>query len=57
MLDRGQPTQADLKAVSAAMGTEVVNIRVDLGVGAEEATAWGCNMTHEYVSINADYTT
>ena len=57
VLDRGQPTQADLKAVSAAMGTEVVNIRVDLGVGAEEATAWGCNMTHEYVSINADYTT
>lgn len=57
VLDRGQPTQADLKAVSEAMGGELVSIRVDLGVGEASAVAWGCNLTHEYVSINADYTT
>jgi glutamate N-acetyltransferase / amino-acid N-acetyltransferase len=57
VLDRGQPTTADLRAVSEAMGGELVSIRVDLGVGETEATAWGCNLTHEYVSINADYTT
>ncbi|MCK9486535.1 MAG: bifunctional glutamate N-acetyltransferase/amino-acid acetyltransferase ArgJ [Dehalococcoidia bacterium] len=57
VLDRGQPTSVDLKAVSAAMAGEVVSIRVDLGVGEAQATAWGCNLTHAYVDINADYTT
>ena len=36
---------------------EEVRLRIDLGAGAAAATAWGCNMTSEYVSINADYTT
>jgi len=57
VLDHGQPTAADLGAVSAAMGGELVTIHVDLGAGEHEATAWGCNLTHEYVDINADYTT
>lgn len=57
VLDRGQPTTVDLKLVSQAMAQELVSIRVDLGVGGASATAWGCNLTHEYVSINADYTT
>ena len=57
VLDAGQPVAVDLKLVSEAMGHEVVSIRVDLGVGDASATAWGCNLTHEYVSINADYTT
>ncbi|MDA1009909.1 MAG: bifunctional glutamate N-acetyltransferase/amino-acid acetyltransferase ArgJ [Chloroflexi bacterium] len=57
VLQDGQPTTVDLKAVSDAMGGELVTIHVDLGVGDAEATAWGCNLTHEYVTINADYTT
>jgi glutamate N-acetyltransferase/amino-acid N-acetyltransferase len=35
--------QADLK------------IRVDLGVGGANFTAWTCDLTHGYISINADY--
>jgi glutamate N-acetyltransferase/amino-acid N-acetyltransferase len=35
--------QADLK------------IRVDLGVGGADFTAWTCDLTHGYISINADY--
>ena len=27
----------------------------DIKMGTAEATAWGCDLTHEYVSINADY--
>ena len=27
----------------------------DVKMGEYEATAWGCDLTHEYVSINADY--
>ena len=28
---------------------------IDLHEGSEEAVAWGCDLTHEYISINADY--
>ena len=28
---------------------------VDAHAGEEEATAWGCDLTYDYVSINADY--
>jgi glutamate N-acetyltransferase/amino-acid N-acetyltransferase len=34
-----------------------VLIEVALGVGTATATAWGCDLTAEYVSINADYHT
>lgn len=57
VLREGQPTEADLKAVSRAMAGEDVRLRIHLGAGSAAATAWGCNLTAEYVSINADYTT
>lgn len=28
---------------------------IDLSEGSREAVAWGCDLTHEYISINADY--
>ncbi|HXH20513.1 MAG TPA: bifunctional glutamate N-acetyltransferase/amino-acid acetyltransferase ArgJ [Dehalococcoidia bacterium] len=34
-----------------------VRIELDLGLGESSATAWGCDLTTEYVHINADYTT
>lgn len=27
----------------------------DVKMGAEEAAAWGCDLTHGYIEINADY--
>jgi glutamate N-acetyltransferase / amino-acid N-acetyltransferase len=35
-------------------GREII-IRVDVGVGSGRATVWTCDLTHDYVSINADY--
>lgn len=32
-----------------------VTILVQFNLGGEEATAWGCDLTYDYVSINADY--
>ena len=34
-----------------------VAIDVDLGAGDGAATGWGCDLSAEYVSINADYHT
>ena len=35
-------------------GQEIV-IRADVGVGKASATVWTCDLTHDYISINADY--
>lgn len=32
-----------------------VHVLVDMKMGNETSTAWGCDLTHEYVNINADY--
>mgnify|MGYP003293127634 CR=1 FL=1 len=32
-------------------------IGVSLGVGKARATVWGCDLSREYIHINADYTT
>ena len=34
-----------------------INILIDLKVGKESATAWGCDLTYDYVKINGDYRT
>ncbi len=36
---------------------EEVVIDMDLGLGSFRATAWGCDMSEEYVTINSEYTT
>ncbi len=54
---RGNPLAFDEKAASAYLRNEEVLLRINLGVGAAKATAWGCDLTPEYVHINSDYTT
>jgi glutamate N-acetyltransferase/amino-acid N-acetyltransferase len=39
------------------LGAQEVSILVDLGCGKAEATAWGCDLSYEYVKINGDYRT
>jgi glutamate N-acetyltransferase / amino-acid N-acetyltransferase len=55
--DRGAPTPLDYAAISKAMDAPEVYLRADLGLGTHQATAWGCDLTEDYVRINADYTT
>ncbi|MYB42976.1 MAG: bifunctional glutamate N-acetyltransferase/amino-acid acetyltransferase ArgJ [Chloroflexi bacterium] len=54
---QGAPTATPEADISAAMDRDEVQIRIDLGCGEASATAWGCDLTEEYVRINADYTT
>jgi glutamate N-acetyltransferase/amino-acid N-acetyltransferase len=55
--ERGAPTELDYAAISRAMDAPEVKLKADLGLGEHSAKAWGCDLTAEYVSINADYTT
>jgi glutamate N-acetyltransferase / amino-acid N-acetyltransferase len=45
----------DEKTVAAYMKGREIEIRVGLGLGTGKATVWTCDLTHEYISINADY--
>ena len=45
----------DEKTVAAYMKNREIVIRVNVGVGKAAATVWTCDLTHAYVSINADY--
>ncbi len=37
------------------LSEEKVTAKINVHNGEEEATAWGCDLTHDYVTINADY--
>jgi glutamate N-acetyltransferase/amino-acid N-acetyltransferase len=57
VFENERPTEFDAAALSEAMKADTVVIEVDLGAGDGGATGWGCDLTAEYVSINADYHT
>jgi glutamate N-acetyltransferase / amino-acid N-acetyltransferase len=43
------------ETVAAYMKSREIVIRADVGVGSGRATVWTCDLTHDYISINADY--
>ena len=57
VFERGAPADADLETIAGALGQRRVTIDVDLGAGDGGGHAWGCELTPDYVHINADYTT
>ena len=54
---KGTPQSFDAAKVSRTMDAPELLIRVNLGVGTGTGTAWGCDLTADYVRINADYHT
>lgn len=66
LMENGQPLTFDRAAASnylkqAAAGTylkeDTVLISVTIGNGHGTGTAWGCDLSYDYVKINAEYTT
>jgi glutamate N-acetyltransferase/amino-acid N-acetyltransferase len=53
----GQPFDVDEARASEILAHDAIEIVVDLGLGAEEATVWTCDLSHGYVDINAHYRT
>jgi len=45
----------DEAPVAAHLKGQDISIEVDLGLGEGRATVWTCDLTHGYISINADY--
>lgn len=62
LMDGGQPLPFDRAAASSYLrkagdvnGT--VDIRISIGNGPGSGQAWGCDLSYDYVKINAEYTT
>jgi len=62
LMEKGQPLEFDAKAASkyltdttAVHGT--VYITLSVGSGSGSGAAWGCDLSYDYVKINAEYTT
>ena len=51
----GMGLEFDEAKATETLKQKKVNILVKFNIGNEEATAWGCDLTYDYVSINADY--
>jgi glutamate N-acetyltransferase/amino-acid N-acetyltransferase len=57
LLNNGTPVPFDKKAAKKYMDGKEVHFHLKLNIGKGEATAWGCDLTEDYVKINAEYTT
>ena len=53
--DGERAAEYDEATVAAYMKNREIVIRIDVGVGSGAAHVWTCDLTHDYVSINADY--
>ena len=45
----------DETPVAEHLKQQDIDLAVDLGIGEGHATVWTCDLTHGYISINADY--
>ncbi len=57
IMEEGKPVPFHRDVVVALMRGPEVTFRLNLNLGNGEATAWGCDLTEEYVIINSAYTT
>jgi glutamate N-acetyltransferase/amino-acid N-acetyltransferase len=55
VFDKGTPIVFDEDKALEIMKADAVTVLVDMHEGSEGATAWGCDLTYDYVKINADY--
>lgn len=51
----GSPKEYSEEEATQLLSAPEVTVYVDMHMGREEATAWGCDLSYDYVKINADY--
>jgi glutamate N-acetyltransferase/amino-acid N-acetyltransferase len=54
---KGEPQNVDLHRLEDYLRGKEIRIAIDLGLRDGQATAWGCDLTEDYVRINALYPT
>src|SRR5436309_9835711 len=56
LAEGGATAHPDTERARAIFRHKTIRLRIDLGVGRAEAMVWTCDLTPDYVRINADYT-
>lgn len=51
----GTAVPFDESAASEALDADEIAVEIDLGLGTSAATVWTCDLSYEYVRVNADY--
>jgi glutamate N-acetyltransferase/amino-acid N-acetyltransferase len=54
---RGRPVAFDAAAVSRSLEVAEVKVALNCGIGKASAKCWTCDLSREYITINADYHT
>ena len=57
LVSQGTPTDYQEREAAAIFNQPEFKIRLDLGRGDAHETVWTCDLSHDYVAINADYRT
>jgi glutamate N-acetyltransferase/amino-acid N-acetyltransferase len=57
LFKNGEPAPFDKNAAGKYMDGKEISFNLNFNLGKGEAAAWGCDLTEEYVKINAEYTT
>lgn len=55
LVENGMATDYSEELATKILSGKEVTATADLKAGTAEATAWGCDLTYDYVKINADY--
>lgn len=57
LVEKGRIVDGVLDQAKEIMLGDTITINIDLALGNAEARGFGCDLTHEYVNVNANYTT
>ncbi|MED4403165.1 bifunctional ornithine acetyltransferase/N-acetylglutamate synthase [Metabacillus fastidiosus] len=57
MFTKNSPQPFDEEAAKKCLENDKVRITVNLGIGEASGRAWGCDLTYDYIKINASYRT
>ena len=55
IIENGVATDYSEEVATKILSEPEITATADIKMGDYSATAWGCDLTHEYININADY--
>ncbi len=55
IVEKGVPADYSEEEATRILSEDEVTVIAHMNMGSAEATAWGCDLTYDYVKINADY--
>lgn len=55
LMDNGTPIVFDEEKAATILSEKEITVNIKISEGSQKATAWGCDLSYDYVKINGDY--